>query len=153
MIVSAVVISAAIQVQQISCFPTEASSADRVVISLQLPDRPVELPVQGTLFLSSGLDDVGNQDSIGPLPLKLVPESDDDAQKGLVRYQSSGDLSTFEVSIHQDDLGRTQKNFPLDLELMRLSDKYRTTEKLNCYSTVFVPSSRTVSFSGKTNER
>lgn len=143
MILTSVVISAALRVQQINCFPEEVRSTDRVVISLQLPDEG-ELPLNGTLFLSSGLDDRGDQESTGPLPLRLAPETDEDAQKGLVRYQAANDSSTFVVSIHHDDLGVAKKSFELNLELRRLSEKSGTRLTLGCYSSLVNNSLKTL---------
>src|SRR5437870_5202368 len=117
--------------QQINCSPKDSlNTNDRVVMSFAFPGSNKEIPETGTLFLSSGFDDYGNQESSDVMTLAHIPENDEEASKGLVLYQASNDASVFNVTISDRDLGKTIKSFEMGLELKRKSDGFKVVQDL-----------------------
>lgn len=124
-------------VQQINCFPKDPTQSDRIVISFQLPKTSEELPSEGTLFLSSGIGEYGEEETSGVMKLVHVPETDVEASKGLVRYQARNSTSNFYVIVSEEDLGKTLRDFELRLQFERISDRYSVDQDVRCYATVF----------------
>lgn len=106
-------------------------------MSLQLANGTGEFPLKGTLFLSSGVDREGNQDSSDVMGLELLPASADDLKNHSVSYVARAASSNFIVSMSEGDVGKTIESFSVDLILERNSDQYRVTQKMNCYATAF----------------
>lgn len=138
MILSLALATALVSTQQINCFPAkDLDSPDRLVMSLQLPSDSKSMPTNGTLFLSSGIDDDGRHDNSGVMQLDLIPASDEDLKARTVRYISEQNVSNFIVTMNEADIGKTLKSFSIQLTLERVADHYRVDQELVCYATVF----------------
>ena len=109
--------------QHFTCFPPDITSSDRVVISLS--DT-----VTGTLFLTSGIDDDGNQENSGVLPLKKEKD-----ETYVTIWKSNNASSEFTVIIPKDVIGASTDNASLLLVLK--NNEREITQNLNCYSRIY----------------
>ena len=113
--------------QQFTCWnlPADINSTDRVVISVESATRV------GTLFLTSGLDDAGNQNSIGPLTLELTS-----IQLGMGMWIAKNTTSTFTVMIPESSLGFPSDNVQMALDMMSNSSSHVSTQ-LGCLTRIY----------------
>ena len=115
--------------QHFTCFPPDITSSDRVVISLKNSHT-------GTLFLSSGIDDYGNQENSGVLTLnKVENETSYAADENVTLWKSKNATSEFTVVISKDLIGATTDRASLILVLK--NPQQEITQNLNCYSRIY----------------
>jgi hypothetical protein len=115
-------------VQHFTCWnlPLDAYSNDRVVISLSSA-------TEGTLFLSSGLDDNGDQDSTGPLKMERVT-----ARDGQSSWVAHNTTSTFTVVIPDSVVGHNADDVVLELDLSNDSESsYHQALQIGCYTRMY----------------
>ena len=113
----------AVQFFQCWNLPLDIDSTDRTVISLTSA-------TEGTLFLSSGIDDDGNQDSTGPL--KLVKGS---TSGNSTVWTGKNTSSTFTVTIPNAAIGKTSNAVTLDLDLKNVGN--HSALQVSCYSRMY----------------
>ncbi len=119
--------SKALAVQHFTCWnlPASASDSQRVVISLVSAN-------EGTLFLSSGLDDFGNQDSTGPLKLEKVATN---ANTLISTWSAKNTTSSFTVTIPDAVVGRNLNDVTLGLEMA--NDRDHASFEIGCYTRIY----------------
>jgi hypothetical protein len=113
--------TSAFAVQHFTCYH-DIYSDDRAVISLKNND-------EGTLFLTSGLDDWGNQDHSGVMTLNKINETDKE-----LTMQAKNSISTFTVKIPTTYLNRNLDDIKLNLTLKNESSGLNVEQELNCYT-------------------
>jgi hypothetical protein len=109
--------------QHFTCFPLEVNSNDRAVIS-------IKNQTEGTLFLTSGLDDWGNQNTSGVLLLNKSTEKDS--------YQiwlAHSTKATFSVFLPSKSIGQNGDNIKIKLNLK--SSEQNINQELECYSRMY----------------
>jgi hypothetical protein len=109
--------------QHFTCFPLELNSNDRAVIS-------IKNQTEGTLFLTSGLDDWGNQNTSGVLLLSKSAEKDS--------YQiwlANSTKATFTVFLPSKSIGQNGDNIKIKLNLK--SSEQNINQELECYSRMY----------------
>jgi hypothetical protein len=109
--------------QHFTCFPMETNSNDRAVISLKNQ-------TEGTLFLTSGLDDWGNQNTSGVLLLSKTSEKDT-----VQTWVAHSTKSTFTVSLPAKSVGQNGDNIKIKLTLK--SSEQTVNQDLECYSRMY----------------
>jgi hypothetical protein len=136
MFFSIALVAAALNVQQVNCFPKDdPMSNDRAVLSFVLPENPRELPAVGTLFLSSGIGEYGEEENSGVMPLARLEDAD--SSSDLVQFAAQNQGSRFVVSIAEKDLGKASRDFTLTIDLERIADRYRVTQEVRCYANIY----------------
>jgi len=110
--------------QHITCFPSDIGSSERVIISLENKEH-------GTLYITSGLNDSGDQDSIGPLPLLFQREV-----SGTTLWQAiDEDGGHFQLGISKNDLFQSKDHISISIDLKRKN--YNNNDDLDCYSRLY----------------
>lgn len=113
----------AFAVQHFTCFPPDVNSNDRAVIALKSA-------TEGTLFLTSGLDDWGNQDTSGVLLLNKTGEKDD---KQI--WVANNTKSTFTAEIPKKHIGVNADSVKIKLNLK--SSNANVDQELDCYTRMY----------------
>jgi hypothetical protein len=109
--------------QHFTCFPLETNSNDRAVISLKNQ-------TEGTLFLTSGLDDWGNQNTSGVLLLSKMTEKD-----SFQTWVAHSTKATFTVNLPSKSIGQNGENIKIKLTLK--SVEQTLNQDLECYSRMY----------------
>ena len=109
--------------QHFTCFPMETNSNDRAVISLKNQ-------TEGTLFLTSGLDDWGNQNTSGVLLLSKTSEKD-----SIQNWVAHSTKATFTVSLPSKSVGQNGDNIKIKLTLK--NSEQTVNQDLECYSRMY----------------
>lgn len=112
-------------VQHITCFPYDMNTNDRAIMSLTDHEN-------GTLYLTSGLDDWGNQESSGVLAMYKV---DQNTQSSF--YEAKNSVAVFKVTLPNAIIGRATSSFDAKLNLKRFDNSAQVEQYLTCYSSVF----------------
>ncbi|MFZ4713981.1 MAG: hypothetical protein ACOYL6_09730 [Bacteriovoracaceae bacterium] len=110
-------------VQHFTCFPPDIYSNDRTIISLKNG-------TEGTLFLTSGLDDYGNQNNSGVL---LMSKKEDKAEVQV--WVASNNKSTFTVQIPKKSIGVSADGIKVKLNLK--SNQNNVDQELDCYTRMY----------------
>lgn len=113
--------SGAYAVQHFTCYH-DMYSNDRAVISLKNND-------EGTLFLTSGLDDWGNQENSGVMTMNKIEETDAE-----LTMQAKNSVSTFTVKIPTNYLNRNLDDIKLKLTLKNEESGLKVDQELSCYT-------------------
>ena len=113
-------------VQYIDCVPEPSENNDHVIVSLK--DR-----TQGTLFLSSGINDDGSTDNSGILALTFVKEVNGTSTFHAQNRSSQFDFSFLSAMIQ----ARTFERFSAALSLHSNSASEDTDQKLNCFTRLY----------------
>jgi hypothetical protein len=109
--------------QHFTCFPPDLQSTDRVIISLK--DH-----ASGTLVLTSGLDDWGNQESSGVLELRYSH------QEMLVQvWVAKNANAQFTLAIPKNFIGTNSDQVKIALNLKNESNNI--SQNLDCYSRIY----------------
>lgn len=112
-------------VQHITCFPIDMNTNDRTIISLTTPEV-------GTLYLTSGLDDWGNQENSGVLTMKKVDQNDQ-----TYFYEAQNSVAVFKVALPFSVIGHATSSFDAKLNLRRFDQSAQVEQDLTCYSSIF----------------
>ncbi len=113
----------AFAVQHFTCFPPDINSNDRAVIALKTQ-------TEGTLFLTSGLDDWGNQETSGVLLLNRVATTNE-----METWVANNSIATFTVKIPKKVIGTNADNIELQLNLK--SNNSNVDQDLTCYTRMY----------------
>lgn len=113
-------------VQHITCFPYDMNTNDRAIMSLTADGET------GTLYLTSGLDDWGNQENSGVLAMHKTEQN---AQFSY--YEAKNSVAVFKVALPNAIIGRATSSFDAKLNLERFDQSAQVEQDLTCYSSVF----------------
>ena len=120
--------SSSYAVQYIDCIPSDGLSADHVIVSLKSAQ-------EGTLYLSSGLDENGESENSGVLALAQSKVDADQAN-----YSASNTKADFSFSIPADLVMRAtpaHEYFTATLNLKMKSEKYGVDDELLCFARIY----------------
>lgn len=126
MIVGVLVLSSsAFSAQHFNCrpMPVDPMLSDRAIIALMTES-------EGTLFLTSGLDDFGNQDSTGPL--KIIKTAQTESEMIL---EGTNTTSQFKVVIPFSAIGKNSDQVFLKLEAV--NKQANLNQDLDCFTRVY----------------
>lgn len=103
--------------------PVDPMLSDRAIIALMTDN-------EGTLFLTSGLDDSGDQNSTGPLKITKTDQTESE-----LIMEGKNSVSEFKVFIPLDAIGKNSDQVFLKLDL--INKDYRVNQDLDCFTRVY----------------
>lgn len=86
----------------------------------------------GTLYLTSGLDEWGNQENSGVLAMFKVDQNNQSSF-----YEAKNDVATFKVTLPNSVIGHATSSYEAILNLKRNDQSVQVEQDLTCYSSVF----------------
>jgi len=111
-------------IQHYSCFPKDAWSTDRVVISLEKDHQ------QGTLFLSSGIQDDGTHDHSPVMPMSFIQ-----VENKTNIYFAENEVAEFKVYLPQSSFDQNLDD--VEIKLLMKNQFSEVTQNLNCYTRMY----------------
>jgi hypothetical protein len=111
-------------IQHFTCFSEDVRSTDKVIISLE------QNHLQGTLFLSSGIQDDGSHEHSAVMKLKLIQ-----SENNINFYFAENDVAQFQIEIPILVLDKNLDD--VEIKLHMKNDYAKVLQKLNCYTRIY----------------